>query len=383
MLRTLALVGLALISTGATGPTWEHWQTVPGIFDVAGPRQDGSLVVAGNGVLYLVDPSGNVTPFARGPQGYAGEGGGAESYLTVSSGHEVSAAGCRFAPDDVFVLRLHAGLGITRIDALGHATPFATVTGVDALNGIAFDTTGAFGFRLLVSGPSQGKTAIAAIDCTGAVSFITRTAPVLEGGLAVAPAGFGSFGGDLIAPDELSGHIYAIAPDGSIGVVAMSGLPVGGDTGVESVAFVPPGFTRGGEAYYSDRLTPGNPHAGSDSLLRMSAANLAGAGVHDGDLVGATEGGATMEDVRCTSTCQIFTVVQTPSSSHGEGHIAFTVNPLPSPSPSRSPVASPRPSQATPNRELLVVIAVVVAILAAALASTIAAPRRNGGRPGS
>jgi hypothetical protein len=377
----LVLVGLVLVAavpTGATGPTWEHWQTIPGIFDVAGPRQDGSLVVAGNGVLYLVDPSGNVSPFARGAQGYAGEGGGAESYLTVSPGHAMSAAGCNFTPDDVFVLRLQAPLGITRIDGQGHATPFATVTGVDTLNGIAFDTTGSFGFRLLVSGPSQGKTAVAAIDCTGAVSFITHTAPALEGGLAVAPQGFGSFGGDLIAPDELSGRIYAIGPDGSVSVVAMSGLPVGGDTGVESVAFVPSGFHQGGGAYYSDRLTPGNPHAGTDSLLRLSAANLSGAGVHDGDLVGATEGGATVEDVRCTSTCQIFTVVQTASTSHGEGHIAFTINPVPTPTPSGSPVAIQIPTPAAPNREPLVVFALLVAMLAAALASTIAARRLRG-----
>src|ERR1700674_5891173 len=241
MLRNLVLVGLTLIFTGATGPTWEHWLTIPAIFDVAGPRHVGSLVVAGNGVLYIVNPSGNVSPFARGAQGYAGEGGGAESYLSVSPGHEVSAAGCSFTPDDVFVLRLHAPFGITRIDGQGHATPFATVAGVDTLNGIAFDPTGSFGFRLLVSGSSQGKTAIAAIDCTGAVAFITYTAPVLEGGLAVAPAGFGSFGGDLIAPDELSGHIYAIKANGAVSIVARPSLPTGGDIGVESVGFVPPG----------------------------------------------------------------------------------------------------------------------------------------------
>src|ERR1700694_374414 len=277
MLRNLVLVGLTLIFTGATGPTWEHWQTIPGIFDVAGPRQDGSLVVAGNGLLYLVDPSGTVSPLERGAQGYAGEGGGAESYLTVSPGHAVTGAGCSFAPDDVFVLRLHAPLGVTRVDAQGHASPFATVAGFDSLNGITFDTTGSFGFRLLVSGPSQGKTAIAAIDCTGAVAFITRSAPALEGGLAVAPAGFGPFGGDLMAPDELSGKIYAIAPDGTVAVAAVSGLPVGGDIGVESVAFVPQGFSRGGAAYYSDRLTPGNPHPGTDSLLRLTSPYLTGA----------------------------------------------------------------------------------------------------------
>src|SRR5258708_9317225 len=191
LLRTLALTELALILTGATGPTWEHWLRVRGNCDGGGPRQDGSLVVAGNGVLSLGDPAGNVSPFARGPQGYAGEGGGAESYMTVSPGHEVTGAGCSFAPDDVFVLRLHAPVGITRVDAQGHASPFATVTGVDSLGGIAFDTTGSFGYRLLVSGPPNGNNVIAAIDCKGAAQFLPRTGPPLEGRPAVAPSGFG------------------------------------------------------------------------------------------------------------------------------------------------------------------------------------------------
>src|SRR5258708_279592 len=368
LLRPLVLAGLTVILAGATGPTWEHWQTIPGVFDVAGPRRDGSLVVAGNGVLYLVDPSGNVSPFARGAQGYAGEAGGAESYLTVSSGHDVSAAGCGFAPDDVFVLRLHAPLGVTRIDGQGHATPFANVTGVDAPGGIAFDTTGSFGFRLLVSGRARGKTVTAAIDCKGVVAFITQTAPTFEGCLAVAPAGFGPYAGDLMAPDELSGAIYAIAPDGTSHVAAMSGLPSGPDTGVESVAFVPQGFSRGGAAYYSDRATPGNPHPGTDSLLRLTSPYLTGAAVHDGDLLGATEGGATMVDVRCDVTCRVVTVVGVSSTSHGEGHIAFTISPVPTPSP--IPIAIPVRSPAAPDRGpfLLGGILAVLAALSVAIA---------------
>jgi hypothetical protein len=374
MLRNLVLVGLTLIFTGATGPTWEHWQTIPGIFDVAGPRQDGSLVVAGNGLLYLVNPAGVVTPFARGPQGYAADAG-AEAYLAVSPGHEVTEGGCSFAPDDVFVLRLHAPLGITRIDGRGQATPFATVSGVESLGGIAFDTTGSFGFRLLVSGASKGKTTIAAIDCTGAVAFITKTAPTLEGGLAVAPTGFAPYGGDLMAPDELSGKIYAIGPDGTATVAAVSGLPAGPDTGVESLAFVPQGFSRGGAAYYSDRGTPGNPHPGTDSLLRLTSSYLAGAGVHDGDLVGATEGGATMVDLRCDATCNQFTVVGTTSTSHGEGHIAFTANRIRS--PTSSPPATVVSPPTTPARGPELVVAALVAVVGVGLAFAAVARRRT------
>jgi hypothetical protein len=369
---------VAAMPADATSPTWEHWQTIPGIFDIAGPRADGELVVAGTALMYLVDPSGAVIAFARGAQGYADDPG-AEAYMTMSAGQAVPDAGCSFNADDVFVLRLHAPIGITRIDGQGRATPFATVPGLDSLNGIALDTTGKFGFRLLATGAFQGKIAIAAIDCTGAVQFITKTAPGLEGGLAVAPMGFGSFSGDLIAPDEYSGRIYAIAPDGSAAVIATSGLPVGGDIGVESVGFVPPGFTRGGEVYYSDRLTTGNPHPGTDSLLRLPASTLVAAGVHGGDLLVATEGGATMIAVSCQATCRVTTVVSTPSTSHGEGHIAFTITPIPTPAPSPTPSPSPAPPIA-PQRgpDLAVPAFLVVSLVALVIYVAIGRRRERG-----
>ena len=369
----LALAASQFATVPTTGPTWEHWRTVPGIFDVAGPRLDGTLVVAGSAQLYLVDPTGNVSTFANGPQGYAADPG-AEAYLALSSGHAVSGAGCSFVQDDLFVLRLHAPIGITRIDAQGHASPFATVTGVDALNGIAFDTTGKFGYRLLASGTSNGRGVIVTIDCAGTVQPITRTGPALEGGLAVAPAAFGPFGGDLIVPDEFSGNIYAISPDGTAAIVAKSGLPVGGDIGVESVAFVPQGFTRGGEAYYADRATPNNAHPGTDSLLRMPASDLAAAAVQDGDMLAATEGGATMIDVSCQATCQVMTVVGGASTSHGEGHIAFIVQPIPA-SPGK-PVASAAASPQRPNRDPLLVVAVLVIVGAVASGGALAVRRR-------
>lgn len=375
VLPSLALWVTLVAATPApvTAPTWEHWQTIPGVFDVAGPRHDGSLVVAGSGLLYLVDIAGNVSPFARGPQGYADDAG-AEAYLTLSSGHEMSGAGCSFATDDVFVLRLHSPFGVIRIDGFGHATPFATVAGVEALSGITFDTSGRFAYRLLVTGPSKGKTTVAAIDCTGAVEFITRTAPALEGGLAVAPAAFGFYGGDLMVPDELSGKIYAIGPDGTVRDVVTLGLPAGPDIGVESVGFVPPGFMRGGAAYYSDRLTAGNPHPGTDSLLRLSAADLAAAGVRDGDMLAATEGGATMIGLSCHATCQVLTVVGTASSSHGEGHIAFTISKLSAPA---SPATSSGPASGSRGSASMVGAFVALGAVAVALAVAFALRRRR------
>lgn len=121
------------------------------------------------------------------------------------------------------------------------------------------------------------------------VQTITTRAPRVEGGIAVAPKTFGRYCGDLIAPDEISGRVFAIAPRGTSALVVNSGLPSGPDTGVESEVFLP---TSGRfDALLADRLTPGNPHPGDDVLLHVRSAALFAAGAQPGDLLVATEGG--------------------------------------------------------------------------------------------
>ena len=363
-------VAFSPMSGAAAGASyqWEQWTSIPGVFDVGGPR-NGFLVVAGSAALYLVHPEGEMATFARGSGGYHDDPG-AEAYIAVSPGGHVGASNCDFSRDETFILRLHAPLGVTRVDAAGvSSSSFASITGMSSLNGIAFDTTGAFDHRLLVSGSAAGKIVIAAIDCKGAVQVITTSAPTLEGGLAVAPRGFGAFGGDLIAPDELSGHIYAIAPDGTVRVVAQPPLPAGGDIGVEGIGFVPRGFTSdlGGAVYFADRKSPGSPHPGNDAILRMSSANLAAAQVQDGDMLLATEGGATMVAVRCAASCIVIPVVTTPTSAHGEGHLVFTMTPTLSPSPirhPRTPVSEPTGVNDRANGTFR--IAAIVLVIAAA-----------------
>jgi hypothetical protein len=373
MRRLLAVLAAAQIVAApipayAADATWEPGPAVPGIFDIDGPRSDGSLIVAGSAALYLMDPAGTLTPFARGPGGYH-EDKGAEAYLANAPAGPVSADGCGFARDETFVLRLHVPIGVNRVSAAGDESgSFANVPGVTTLNGIAFDTTGAFGHRLLVSGPAGGKTVISAIDCNGAVTVITRSAPVLEGGLAVAPSGFGSFGGALIATDEFSGKIYAIAASGAVSLVAQPKLATGADVGVESVGFVPPGFTtRGGSVLYADRLTAGSPHPGTDRVLQLPSAQLAAAGVQDGDLLVATEGGARMVAVRCGPACTTIPVVATATKAHGEGHLAFIVNP---PAPSPSPRPGHQPASSTNVMGPIAIgigVLVIVVVVAAAM----------------
>ncbi len=340
-LLAAAWLALAPAGAGAAGASWEQWQAVKGIVDVDGPRSDGTLLVAGSASLFLVDPNGNPqTPFATGTGGYHDVRTG-EPYVAVSHGGTVSAAGCSFAPDETFILRLRVPLGLIRVSADGQDSgSFANLVGATTIDGLAFDNTGSFDHRLLVIGPSGSKTVVFAVDCAGTVKVITRSAPTVEGGLAVAPSTFGAFAGDLIAPDEVTGRIYAIAPDGKATTMARPGLPVGGDIGVESLGFVPAGFfSRGGFVYYSDRLSAGSAHPGTDSLLRVSSSDLGALGVQEGDMLVATEGGAAMVAVRCAATCTVIPVITTPTKAHGEGHIAFVVIPPPA-SPSARPVGA-------------------------------------------
>lgn len=366
----LVCLGLAhaVAASAAAPPVWQPVAKIAGVVDVGGPRADGWLVVMGTGKLWLVDPLGAATPY---PGAY-GDDKTAEAYLTVvpklPPAALTSTAGCSFQIGDAYALRQHAPLGLNRVDASGQKSAFATIPNVSALSGITFDTGGAFGYRILVTATIPGsKSEIAAIDCAGTVTVITRAAPVVEGGLEIAPATFGAFAKMLIAPDELSGNIYAIGADGSSRTVAASGLPKGGDIGVEAIGFVPHGWH--GNVYYADRITKGNPHQGTDSLLALTSDSLAGLGVQEGDLLSATEGGATMIDVRCATTCIVQPLITIATRAHGEGHLIFTgatpVEPSPSPRTTPQPATSGRTGDAPTVFLVAAVTAALVVILLA------------------
>ena len=312
---------MAMSLVVASGPVfWPRADPIAHVFDVAGPRSDGRFVVAAGGKLFLMDQrTGALDRFAGGPGGYPGAGG-EEPYIAVVSA--AVAERTTFRVDDVFVLQLKPAGGVIRIDSAGIAHPFANIGAVDLLNGIAFDTTGAFGYRLLVTGAHAPHGTVAAIDGDGNVTVITAQAPTVEGGLAVAPSTFGRFAGDLIAPDELSGKIYAIAADGSSRVVATPALAHGGDVGVEGAGFIPDIDLAGATVYFADRATPGNLHPGTDNLLALDGAELARAGAAGGDLLVGSEGGAGLVAVRCGLTlCHVTPIIDDNGTSHGEGHI--------------------------------------------------------------
>jgi hypothetical protein len=298
--------------------TWAGRHHVRGVVDLSSPRADRSLVVAAAGKLQLLAPGGGLSPFA--PR-YAAPPG-LEPYVALSSAQRVNDAGCRFPPDSVYALRLNHGDGVTVVDARGRVRRFARLAPRGLENGITFDETGRFGHRLLVTSTASGATTVYAIDCRGRVRLLTRRAPRVEGGIAVAPSTFGRFAGDLIAPGEVAGTIYAITPTGRWGVVGQSGLPHGQDVGVESEGFVPAHFT---EALVADRRTPGNRHPGDDLILGLSRTALSGAGVRSGDLLVVTEGGARTIAVRCgMGGCRVRHVANGPRIAHIEGHVVFS-----------------------------------------------------------
>jgi hypothetical protein len=302
---------------------WKPAVAIRRVLDLSAPRADGAIVVAADKRLALLRPSGAVQPLPAGLGGYLSPGG-EEPYIALSSGEQVPAAGCSFARDALYVLRLQKGPGVTMVDALGQAHRFASLPERGLENGIAFDTTGRFGHRLLVTATAGSRTTVYAVDCRGFVSTVTASAPKLEGGIAVAPSTFGRFAGDLIGPDENSGRVYAISPAGRSSLLADSGLARGGDVGVESAGFVPPGFGPSSSALVADRRTPGNPHPGDDVVLRIGAPALIAAGVRPGDLLVATEGGAQTDAISCNgASCRVRHVADGPAIAHLEGHIVF------------------------------------------------------------
>jgi hypothetical protein len=295
---------------------------VQGVVDLAGPRSDGRFVVAARGKLFLLRPAdGRLSRYPASGPAYATKPG-LEPYIVVAGPRQrVPAASCSFPPDTVYALEPAGRTAVMAITPGGRVRRLGRVRGVKTLNGIEFDTVGRFGGRLLVVGlTADNHGVLVTVDCRGQTRVLIRGAPHVEGGLAIAPPGFGAFGGDLLAPDELDGRLLALAPDGSVRDVVDPGQPAGGDIGIESIGIVP--ATPAG-AYLADRRSPGNANPGHNAILRLTAAALGAAGVAPGDLLVALEGGGATIDVRCAATCSARAVATAPPGAHAEGSIGF------------------------------------------------------------
>ena len=143
--------------------------------DLVASEDGRHIVAAADGRLWLLGGAGTLTPFAQGRQGYVSPGG-EEPYIALSPG------GCYGTTGAVYAIRLVSGRGVVAVEADGRARRFASLGAPGLIDGIAFDTTGHFGHRLLVTINAGSRTTVDAIDCAGGVQTITCTAPRLEGG---------------------------------------------------------------------------------------------------------------------------------------------------------------------------------------------------------
>ncbi|HUZ28627.1 MAG TPA: hypothetical protein VMU90_05255, partial [Solirubrobacteraceae bacterium] len=152
----LAGCGSAAGGAAASSAGLAHWTTFAHTsrpLDVAGPRRDGSLVMAAAGRLFLVRPSGKIVPYASAYQSPGGE----EPYIVLSPG------GC-FGNQTLYALRLSGGRGVVAIANNGRVRQFASISAPGLLDGISFGWG-----KLLVTINHGSTTTVDAIDCHGRV----------------------------------------------------------------------------------------------------------------------------------------------------------------------------------------------------------------------
>lgn len=82
--------------------------------------------------------------------------------------------------------------------------------------GLTYDQVGYFHHELIVTSSAAGRVWL--VNSTGGVKLLASLHTYI-GGPAVAPRGFGAFGGDIILAEKWLGSIVAIAPSGKVSYV--------------------------------------------------------------------------------------------------------------------------------------------------------------------
>jgi hypothetical protein len=105
-------------------------------------------------------------------------------------------------------------------------TLFATFTKTGNDMGLTYDSVGAFGHDLIVTG-SSGR--VWTVNQTGVVTLVSDLKVHIEGP-AVAPWNFGAYGGDVLVASQTKDTVYAVEPNGAF-------VPFTSWKSAESVAF--------------------------------------------------------------------------------------------------------------------------------------------------
>jgi hypothetical protein len=269
--------------------------------DLAGPGGDGSFTVAAAGRLFILSRAGALSPFARGPGGYS-TALGPEPYVTMAGNDRVVGTQCSFRSSMIFALQPGGRPGIIPIGADVRARRFASPPATVNPTGITLDATGHFRHKLLVTASNRAETTVRTIDCAGEVRD-HQPCPAMEGGIAVAPASFGRYGGDLVAPSVKPAG--ASSPSGQTAQWSRSGYPACRTAATSASRAA--ALCRSDSAPATPPISPtGSPRQqdpGTDSILRLPGRELINAGVRPGDLLVATEASARTIVVRCASSC--------------------------------------------------------------------------------
>ena len=69
---------------GIRPAAWAEFRHLPGVIDLAGPRSDGSFLVAAARRLFILGRDGALVPFARGAGGYQAAASD-EPYLVIAA----------------------------------------------------------------------------------------------------------------------------------------------------------------------------------------------------------------------------------------------------------------------------------------------------------
>ncbi len=139
-----------------------------------GPRWPSRRrVVSRGGGRTAVQPRAGrrAAPVARGAGGYQ-TATGTEPYLALATSVPVRGDRCSFVGGTAFAIQPGTRQAVIMISPRGRARRFASLQAGRALSGIAFDATGQFGHRLLVTAESGGRTTVFGLGCDGRVSTV-------------------------------------------------------------------------------------------------------------------------------------------------------------------------------------------------------------------
>src|SRR5580704_17696947 len=99
---------------------WAGFRHLPGVIDLAGPRSDGSFLVAAARRLFILGRDGALSPFARGAGGYQ-TATGTEPYLVIVNGVSAQGDHCAFPEDAAFAIQPGTQPGVIMISPAGRA----------------------------------------------------------------------------------------------------------------------------------------------------------------------------------------------------------------------------------------------------------------------